>query len=133
MADAAVTAKARKRPSRAKNFLKTLGPGLITGASDDDPSGIGTYSQAGAQLGFGIAWTMLLSYPLMAGIQEISARVGRVTGHGIAGNVCRHFPAPFLWMLLAIMCVANTVNIAADLGAMADAVKLLIGGPAALY
>ncbi|TMJ55948.1 MAG: divalent metal cation transporter [Alphaproteobacteria bacterium] len=133
MADAAVTAKARKRPSRAKNFLKTLGPGLITGASDDDPSGIGTYSQAGAQLGFGIGWTMLLSYPLMAGIQEISARVGRVTGHGIAGNVCRHFPAPFLWMLLAIMCIANTVNIAADLGAMADALKLLIGGPAAIY
>jgi NRAMP (natural resistance-associated macrophage protein)-like metal ion transporter len=134
VADAAVTEKARKRhPSRAKNFLKTLGPGLITGASDDDPSGIGTYSQAGAQLGFGIGWTMLLSYPLMAGIQEISARIGRVTGHGIAGNVCRHFPAPFLWILLAIMCVANTVNIAADLGAMADAVKLLIGGPAALY
>ena len=134
MADATITPRVRKRqPSRTKNFLKTLGPGLITGASDDDPSGIGTYSQAGAQLGFGIGWTMLLSYPLMAGIQEISARVGRVTGHGIAGNVCRHFPAPFLWMLLAIMFVANTVNIAADLGAMADAVKLLIGGPAVLY
>src|SRR5256886_8212481 len=116
-----------------KGVLARLGPGLITGASDDDPSGIGTYSQAGAQLGFGIGWTMLLSYPLMAAIQEISARVGRVTGHGIAGNVCRHFPAPFPWMLLAIMFIANTVNIAADLGAMGDAVKLVIGGPAALY
>jgi NRAMP (natural resistance-associated macrophage protein)-like metal ion transporter len=113
--------------------LKTLGPGLITGASDDDPSGIGTYSQAGAQLGFGIGWTMLLTYPLMVAIQEISARIGRVTGHGIAGNVCRHFPQPLLWALLAMLFVANTVNIAADLGAMADALKLLIGGPRIFY
>ena len=76
-----------------KGFLARLGPGLITGASDDDPSGIGTYSQAGAQLGFGIGWTMLLTYPLMVAIQEISGRIGRVTGHGIAGNVCRNFGA----------------------------------------
>src|SRR5205085_7582961 len=74
-----------------RDFLKTLGPGLITGASDDDPSGIGTYSQAGAQLGYGIGWTMLLTFPLMAAIQEISAWVGRVTRHGIAGNVCRYY------------------------------------------
>src|SRR5437868_13350132 len=117
---------ASKRPNKAtenkKGFLARLGPGLIAGASDDDPSGIGTYSQAGAQIGFGIGWTMLLTYPLMAAIQEISARIGRVTGHGIAGNVCRHFPAPFLWMLLAIMCIANTVNIGADLSAMGNAV-----------
>jgi Mn2+/Fe2+ NRAMP family transporter len=73
-----------------RRFLASLGSGLITGASDDDPCGIGTYSQAGAQLGFGIGWTMLLTYPLIAGIQEISARIGRVTGHG-AGNVCRTF------------------------------------------
>src|SRR5947207_15434758 len=75
-----------------KGVLARLGPGLITGASDDDPSGIGTYSQAGAQLGFGIGWTMLLTYPLMVAIQEISARIGRTTGHGIAGNLCRHYP-----------------------------------------
>src|SRR6266699_2532058 len=77
--------------TKLQRLLRTLGPGFITGASDDDPSGIGTYSQAGAQLGFGIGWTMLLTYPLMAAIQEISARVGRVTGHGIAGNVWRKF------------------------------------------
>src|SRR3954454_10017252 len=117
------------KPFVFKDFLKSLGPGLITGASDDDPSGIGTYSQAGAQLGFGIGWTMLLTFPLMAAIQEVAARVGRVTGHGIAGNVCRHLPAAILWPLLALLFVANTVNIAADLGAMADALKLLVGGP----
>jgi NRAMP (natural resistance-associated macrophage protein)-like metal ion transporter len=114
-------------------LFKRLGPGLITGASDDDPSGIGTYSQAGAQLGFGIGWMMLLSYPLMVAIQEISARIGRVTGHGIAGNVCRNFPAPAIWSLVAMLFVANTINVAADLGAMADALKLLIGGPGTLY
>jgi NRAMP (natural resistance-associated macrophage protein)-like metal ion transporter len=116
-----------------KDFFKRLGPGLITGASDDDPSGIGTYSQAGAQLGYGIGWTMLFTYPLMAAIQEIAARIGRVTGHGIAGNVCRNFPAPAVWFLIILLFVANTINIAADLGAMADALKLLIGGPSVPY
>src|SRR5437588_13025483 len=123
-------------PMRGKSplrWLRIFGPGVVTGASDDDPSGIATYSQAGAQFGMGLLWTMALSYPLMAAIQEVSARVGRVTGHGLAGNVCRHFPAPFPWMLLAIMFIANTVNIAADLGAMGDAVKPVIGGPAAPY
>ncbi len=114
-------------------WLRRLGPGLITGASDDDPSGIGTYSQAGAQLGFVIGWTMLLTYPLMVAIQEISGRIGRVTGHGIAGNVCRSFPAQAIWSLVALLFVANTINIAADLGAMADALKLLIGGYSLLY
>jgi NRAMP (natural resistance-associated macrophage protein)-like metal ion transporter len=114
-------------------WLRRLGPGLITGASDDDPSGIGTYSQAGAQLGFAISWTMLLTYPLMVAIQEISGRIGRVTGHGIAGNVCRNFPAWAIWSLIALLFVANTINIAADLGAMADALKLLLGGPRLLY
>lgn len=134
MTDTAMTPKVQKRAVfRLKGFFKTLGPGLITGASDDDPSGIGTYSQAGAQLGFGISWTMLLTYPLMTAIQEISARIGRVTGHGIAGNVCRHLAAPLLWPLLAMLFVANTVNIAADLGAMADALKLITGGPRILY
>jgi NRAMP (natural resistance-associated macrophage protein)-like metal ion transporter len=127
----------KKRPHNAtedkRGFLARLGPGLITGASDDDPSGIGTYSQTGAQIGFGIGWTMLLTYPLMAAIQEISARIGRVTGHGIAGNVCRHFPAPVLWSLIILLFIANTINVAADLGAMADALRLLIGGPGVLY
>ena len=126
----------RKKPVENKDqdsFLQRLGPGLITGASDDDPSGIGTYSQAGAQLGFGIGWTMLITYPLMAAIQEISGRIGRVTGHGIAGNVCRNFPAPVIWSMIVLLFVANTINVAADLGAMGDALKLLIGGPGTLY
>ncbi|WP_349631663.1 Nramp family divalent metal transporter [Bradyrhizobium tropiciagri] len=114
-------------------FLQRLGPGLITGASDDDPSGIGTYSQAGAQLGFGIGWTMLITYPLMVAIQEISGRIGRVTGHGIAGNVCRNYPVPVIWSLIVLLFIANTINVAADLGAMGDALKLLIGGPGTLY
>ena len=132
--DAAIEPKVQKRKTfRVRSFLSTLGPGLITGASDDDPSGIGTYSQAGAQFGFGIGWTMLLSYPLMAAIQEISGRIGRVTGHGIAGNVCRNFGPAYVWGLVGLLFVANTINIAADLGAMADALKLLIGGPGIAY
>src|SRR5882757_9062152 len=121
------------QPFRFRDFLKSLGPGLITGASDDDPSGIGTYSQAGAQLGYGIGWTMLLTFPLMAAIQEISARVGRVTGHGISGNVCRHYPGWLLSVVVSLLCIANTINIAADLGAMADATRLLIGGHGIIY
>src|SRR5437660_4905979 len=85
-----------------KGIISRLGPGLITGASDDDPSGIGTYSQAGAQLGFGIGWTMAFTFPLMAAIQEISARIGRTTGHGIAGNLCRHYPT---WVLQSIVAL----------------------------
>lgn len=129
---------ARKQKDEAQapdegSFLKRLGPGLITGASDDDPSGIGTYSQAGAQLGFIVGWTMLLTYPLMVAIQEISGRIGRVTGKGIAGNVCRNYPAPVIWLLVILLFVANTINIAADLAAMGDATKLLIGGWTPLY
>jgi NRAMP (natural resistance-associated macrophage protein)-like metal ion transporter len=122
-----------RRPFSFHRLLKSLGPGLITGASDDDPSGIGTYSQAGAQLGYGIGWTMLLTFPLMAAIQEISARVGRVTGHGISGNVCRHYPGWLLSVVVSLLCIANTINIAADLGAMADATRLLIGGHGIIY
>jgi len=125
--------KSHSRPQGFRNFLKTLGPGLVTGASDDDPSGIGTYSQAGAQLGYGIGWTMLLTFPLMVAIQEISARVGRVTGRGIGGNIGLHYPTWLLNFIILLLFVANTVNIAADLAAMADAVKLLIGGPGFLY
>src|ERR1700756_4798756 len=110
----------KRQTFRLRGFLQTLGPGLVTGASDDDPSGIGTYSQAGAQLGFGIGWTMLLTYPLMAAIQEISARVGRVTRHGISGNVCRHYSVWLLNVVVTLLFIANTVNIGADLAAMAD-------------
>ena len=121
------------KPFSLRDFVKSLGPGLITGASDDDPSGIGTYSQAGAQLGYGIGWTMLLTFPLMAAIQEISARVGRVTGHGISGNVCRNYPPSLLIAVVTLLFIANTINIAADLAAMADATKLLAGGHAIIY
>ena len=130
---ARAAAPQKQKPFSIRDFLKSLGPGLITGASDDDPSGIGTYSQAGAQLGYGIGWTMLLTFPLMAAIQEISARVGRVTGHGISGNVCRHYPRWLLVIVVALLFIANTINIAADLGAMADATKLLIGGHGIVY
>jgi len=126
--------KANKSTQRVGNgFFATLGPGLITGASDDDPSGIGTYSQAGAQLGFSMGWTMLLTFPLMAAIQEISARIGRTTGHGIAGNLRRHYPNWLLQIIILPLFLANTINIGADLSGMADAARLLLGGPAFLY
>jgi NRAMP (natural resistance-associated macrophage protein)-like metal ion transporter len=116
-----------------ESWVKKLGPGLITGAADDDPSGIATYSQAGAQFGFGMLWTVLFTYPLMVGIQIVSARIGRVTGHGLATNIRRHYPAPLLYFIVGLLLVANTVNIAADVAAMGDAVKLVAGGPAHLY
>jgi NRAMP (natural resistance-associated macrophage protein)-like metal ion transporter len=127
-----VASVAVKQPERPK-LLQILGPGLITGASDDDPSGIATYSQVGAQFGYGLAWTLLLSYPLMCAIQEISARIGRVTGAGIAGNLRKHYPAWLLNAIVALLIVANTINIGADLGAMGAALKLLMGGPQWLY
>jgi NRAMP (natural resistance-associated macrophage protein)-like metal ion transporter len=115
------------------NLLSRLGPGLITGAADDDPSGIATYSQAGAAFGFGLLWTMLLALPLMAAIQEISARIGRVSGHGIAGNIRRNYSPWILYPVVLLLVVTNTINIGADIGAMGDATKLLIGGSALLY
>jgi NRAMP (natural resistance-associated macrophage protein)-like metal ion transporter len=110
-----------------------LGPGLITGASDDDPSGIATYSQAGAQFGYGLTWTMLFTYPLMVAVQMVSARVGRTTGRGLAGNLRVHYPGWLLQGLVAILLIANTINLGADLGAMADASRLLVPGPAWLF
>ena len=110
-----------------------LGPGLITGASDDDPSGIATYSQSGAAFGFAMCWVMLFTYPLMAAIQEISARIGRVTGLGIAGNIRAHYPRWLGTIIVSLLLVANILNLGADLGAMGDAVVLLIGGPAHVY
>jgi NRAMP (natural resistance-associated macrophage protein)-like metal ion transporter len=130
-----MTADSKKaEPATNKTpLLQVLGPGLITGASDDDPSGIATYSQAGAQFGYGLAWTLLFTYPLMAGIQEISARIGRVTGFGIAGNIRRNYPAWLLYVLVGLVLVANVINLGADLGAMGAGVKLLFGGPALVY
>jgi NRAMP (natural resistance-associated macrophage protein)-like metal ion transporter len=126
------TAK-KEATTRLRSFFAVLGPGLVTGAADDVPSGIATYSQAGAQLGFNIAWTMLLTYPLMAAIQEISARVGRTTGHGIAGNLRQHYPNWLLQVIVLLLFLANTINVGADLSGMADAAKLLLGGPAFVY
>jgi NRAMP (natural resistance-associated macrophage protein)-like metal ion transporter len=113
--------------------LARLGPGLITGASDDDPSGIATYSQAGSRFGFGLLWTMLFSYPLMSGMQEICARIGLVTGRGLAGNLRRHFPRPLLYTVVTMLLVANTINIGSDIGAMAASVAMLVGGPIVIY
>jgi NRAMP (natural resistance-associated macrophage protein)-like metal ion transporter len=114
-------------------LLHLLGPGLITGASDDDPSGIATYSQVGAQFGFAMSWVMLFSYPLMAAIQEISARIGRVTGKGIAANIRDHYPLSLLRAIVGLLLVANIINLGADLGAMGDALRLLIGGSSGVY
>lgn len=114
-------------------LARIFGAGLITGAADDDPSGIATYSQAGAAFGFGLAWTMIFTLPLLAAVQEIAARVGRVTGRGIAANLRILFPRWVLVLSVSLLAVANTVNLGADLGAMGEAAKLLIGGPAHLY
>jgi NRAMP (natural resistance-associated macrophage protein)-like metal ion transporter len=118
---------------KAKQFVGRLGPGLITGAADDDPSGIATYSQAGAQFRFGLVWTLLLTTPLMIGIQMLSARIGWVTSEGLATNIQKICPRWLTVTLVALLVVANTINIAADVGAMGEAVRLLIGGPLAVY
>jgi len=114
-------------------LLKKLGPGLITGAADDDPSGIATYSQAGAQFGYALLWSVLFTTPLMIGIQMVSARIGRVTGHGLAANIRERFPRPVLYFIVSLLLAANTINIAADLGAMGDALVLVAGGNSSIY
>src|SRR5579863_868331 len=119
--------------AREKRLMRRIGPGWITGASDDDPSGIATYSQAGAQFGYGMTWVMLFTFPLMAAIQEISARIGRVTGKGIAGNIRSHYPPWLLRGIVALLLVANILNLGADLGAMGAATHLLVAGYAQLY
>jgi len=119
--------------SKTKEFTDKLGPGLITGAADDDPSGIATYSQAGAQFRFGLVWTLLLTTPLMIGIQMLSARIGWVTGEGLAANIKKICPRWLTVTLVGLLVIANTINIAADIGAMGEAVRLLVGGPLALY
>ncbi len=121
------------RASSLGPVLKQLGPGLITGAADDDPSGIATYSQAGAQFGFNMLWTVILTYPLMAAIQMVSARLGVVTGRGLAANIRRGFAPALLYGIVLLFVVANTINIAADIAAMADALHLFLGGPRHVY
>ncbi|RAR54626.1 NRAMP (natural resistance-associated macrophage protein)-like metal ion transporter [Paraburkholderia unamae] len=116
-----------------RSWLSRLGPGLVTGAADDDPSGIGTYSQAGAKFGFSLLWTLLLTYPLMVAIQMTSARIGRVTGKGLASNI-RAFGSTWIVVsLVLLLATANTINIAADLAAMGAALHLLVPGPTQLY
>ncbi|MEK7161086.1 MAG: divalent metal cation transporter [Patescibacteria group bacterium] len=117
------------KPARkAGQYWATLGPGLTTGAADDDPSGIATYSQAGAGYGFNLLWLSTFSFPLMAVVQEMCARIGLVTGRGLAGNIKRHYPAWVLYLCTGLLFIANTFNIGADLGAMAKAVQLLNPG-----
>ena len=115
------------------SLLASLGPGLVTGAADDDPSGIATYSQIGAQFGYGLAWTMLFSFPLMAVIQAVSARIGCVTGFGIAQNLRRHYSPWLLRSVVLLLLIANVINLGADLGAMGAALGLLVGGPKLVY
>lgn len=123
----------RKNRITPKKLLRLLGPGLITGASDNDPSGVATYSQAGAQFGYGMLWTMVFVYPFMGGIQDISARIGRVTGHGIAGNLRRYYPKWLAFIISALIIVANTINLGADIGAMGEALHLVSGEPAFIF
>ena len=118
---------------KAQQFINRLGPGLITGAADDDPSGIATYSQIGSQFRFGLVWTLLLTTPLMIGIQMLSARIGWVTGEGLGANMAKLCPRWLTLLLVGLLVVANTINIAADLGAMGEAVRLLAGGHVAPY
>src|SRR6478672_8106793 len=129
-----VSSKTMPFVSKSRNsFLKLLGPGIITGAADDDPSGIATYSQVGAQFGFRMLWTMWLTYPLMAGVQEISARIGRVTGRGIAGNMRLHYSAWVTIPIVMLLLLANLFNLGADIIAMGAALALVIGGPPLAY
>ncbi len=118
---------------QTEQLVKSLGPGLITGAADDDPSGIATYSQAGAQFRFGLVWTLLLTTPLMISIQMLSARIGWVTQQGLASNIAKLFPRWVTVSLVSLLVIANTINIAADIAAMGEATKLVIGGPSSLY
>lgn len=124
--------RTRGRRRALKNKLvaaaNELGPGVVTGAADDDPSGIATYSQAGAQFGYGLLWTMVLTYPLMCAVQLVSAHIGRVTGAGLAKNLAETFPRSVVTVLITVLVLANTINIGADLAAMAASTELVLGG-----
>lgn len=123
----------KTRANDRPNLLLRLGPGLITGAADDDPSGIATYSQVGAQFGMGLLWTMLFSFPLMSAMQEICGRLGRVTGVGIAKNLRQHYPKPLLYALVFLLCAANIFNLGADITAMGAAAQLVLGGSLTVF
>ena len=114
-------------------WYKVLGPGLVTGAADGDPSGVGTYSQVGAQFGYGMAWTLFFGFPLLASIQAVCAQIGAVTGKGIAQNLRQHYPPALLRGVVTLLLIANVINIGADLGAMAESLALLLPGPALAY
>jgi len=116
-----------------QSFLAKLGPGLITGAADDDPSGIGTYSQVGAQFGYGLSWSLLFSLPFMTVIQDVAAQIGAVTGRGIAANLRRHYPRPVLWSAVTLLLFANVINLGADLSAMGAVMQMLLGGEVVVY
>jgi len=116
-----------KQPTRSP--FEVLGPGLVTGAADDDPSGIGTYSQVGAQFGYGLAWTMFFGFPLLASIQAICARIGATTGMGIAQNLRQHYPSWLLRAVVVLLLIANVINLGADLGAMGAVLALVVPGP----
>ena len=120
--------KTEKSPTLLEDLV-AIGPGLVTGASDDDPSGIATYSQAGAQFGFGVLWMALFSYPFMCAIQEISARIGRITGSGIAANIRKAYPRPVVMGMVALLLISSIFNLGADLGAMGEAAHMLAKGP----
>lgn len=123
----------RRSYNKGRNWIRSLGPGLITGASDDDPSGIATYSQAGAQTGFQTLWVMLFAYPMMATIQLVSAEIGRVTGSGLAGNMKKYYSRWIMGTIVSLMVMANIVNIGADIAAMGEAVHLVSGGHAVIF
>ncbi len=127
MATAADSPEPTDESQNAVSLFRKLGPGLITGAADDDPSGIATYSQAGAQFGFNMLWTLVFTFPLMAAIQVICARIGRVTGKGLGANMRAIMPRWLVMLLVASLFIANVVNIGADIAAMGDAAQLVVG------
>src|ERR1700734_384034 len=122
-----------KKSWSVKSLFAMLGPGLVTGAADDDPSGIATYSQGGAQFGYALGWTMFLTTPFMIAIQMVSARIGAVTGQGLAANLDKAMPRSMLHRMVGLLPIHNTLNIAADIAAMGDALRIVIGGPILLY
>jgi len=122
-----------REPRSAMRLFRMLGPGLVTGAADDDPSGIATYSQGGAQFGYALGWTMFLTTPFMIAIQMVSARIGAVTGQGLAANLDKAMPRSLLYGIVGLLLIANTLNIAADIAAMGDALRLVVGGPVLVY
>ena len=125
--------RAKKSPPLLRRILHALGPGVTTGAADDDPSGVATYSVAGAQLGTSMLWTALLTWPLMGCVQMMCARIGMVTGVGLAGALRKKFPRWLIALFSLALLIANTINIAADLAGMGDAAEMLGGGPSQIY